>query len=70
MAYLLISAASSAVPFTNLQREATDSMFTDYSAVAFVDTSAASISMAFLAFFALASSAMISGYKLSTQSYI
>lgn len=62
MAYLLISAASSAVPLTNRIRESADNLFSD--------TSAASISMAFLAFFALALSAMISGYKLSTQSYV
>ncbi|XP_062167570.1 CASP-like protein 4B1 [Alnus glutinosa] len=73
MAYLLISAASSAASLTNLLREAIDGIVgidTDSSAVAFVDTSSASITMAFLAFFALAMSAMISGYKLSTQSYI
>ncbi|XP_062167748.1 CASP-like protein 4B1 [Alnus glutinosa] len=70
MAYLLISAASSAVPLLNLMRKATDYIYRDSSTVAFVDTLAASISMAFLAFFALALSAMISGYKLSTKSYI
>ncbi|KAJ7961148.1 CASP-like protein [Quillaja saponaria] len=62
MAYLLISAASSAVPLTNRMREGADNFFTD--------SSAASISMGFLAFFCLALSAMISGYNLSTQSYI
>jgi hypothetical protein len=70
MAYLLISAASSAVTLLNLMRKATDYIYRDSSTVAFVDTLAASISMAFLAFFALALSAMISGYKLSTKSYI
>ncbi|XP_041028101.1 CASP-like protein 4B1 [Juglans microcarpa x Juglans regia] len=62
MAYLLISSASAAVPLTNNMRKGADNIFTD--------TSAAAISMSFFAFFALALSAMISGYKLSTQSYI
>uniref|UniRef100_A0A2N9G091 CASP-like protein n=1 Tax=Fagus sylvatica TaxID=28930 RepID=A0A2N9G091_FAGSY len=62
MAYLLISAASSAVPMTNRMREGADNIFTD--------ALAAAISMAFLAFLSLGLSAMISGYKLSTQSYI
>ncbi|PON53595.1 CASP-like protein 4B [Parasponia andersonii] len=61
-AYLLISAASSAVPLTNKMRESQDNIFTD--------SSASAISMAFLAFFTLALSALVSGYKLSTQSYI
>ncbi|KAL2541428.1 CASP-like protein 4B1 [Abeliophyllum distichum] len=62
VAYLLISAASSAVPLTNRMREGADNIFTD--------SSASAISMEFLAFILLALSAMISGYKLSTQSYI
>ncbi|KAF9599264.1 hypothetical protein IFM89_036562 [Coptis chinensis] len=62
VAYLLISAASTAVPRTNQMREGADNSFTD--------SSAASISMAFFAFFALAVSAMLSGFKLSTQTYI
>ncbi|KAA8517482.1 hypothetical protein F0562_017775 [Nyssa sinensis] len=62
MAYLLISAASSAVPLTNRMREGADNIFTD--------SSASAISMEFLAFLALACSALISGYKLSNQSYI
>ncbi|KAJ7950061.1 CASP-like protein [Quillaja saponaria] len=62
MAYLFISAASSAVPLTNRMREGADNIFTD--------SSAASISMGFLAFLCLALSAMVSGYKLSTQSYV
>ncbi|KAM7463914.1 hypothetical protein LguiA_032035 [Lonicera macranthoides] len=61
-AYLLISAASSAVPVTNKMRENSDNIFTD--------SSASAISMEFFAFFALALSALISGYKLSNQSYI
>ncbi|KAI6675263.1 hypothetical protein NL676_003169 [Syzygium grande] len=62
MAYLLISAASAAIPMTDRMREGADDMFTD--------SSAAAIAMAFLAFFSLALSAVISGYRLSTQSYI
>ncbi|KAJ8898985.1 hypothetical protein K2173_008487 [Erythroxylum novogranatense] len=62
LSYLLISSASSAVPITNRMREQADNIFTD--------TSAAAISMAFLAFLTLAFSALFSGYKLSTQSYI
>ncbi|KAC2623121.1 hypothetical protein FH972_027184 [Carpinus fangiana] len=92
MAYLLMSAASSAAPTTHRLREAlieeeakdrgkeegflgwsgtTSTSSSSYNAaIAFIDTSAASISMAFLAFFSLAFSAIVSGYKLSTQSYI
>lgn len=62
VAYLLISAASSAVPLTNRMRENVDNIFTD--------SSASAISMEFLAFLAMAISAIISGYKLSRQSYI
>ncbi|GFY82481.1 uncharacterized protein family [Actinidia rufa] len=62
VAYLLVSAASSAVPITNRMREGTDNIFTD--------SSAAAISMEFLAFLALAFSALVSGYKLSNQSYV
>ncbi|KAL5550705.1 hypothetical protein UlMin_000881 [Ulmus minor] len=61
-AYLLISSASAAVPMTNRMRESQDNIFTD--------SSASAISMSFLAFLFLAFSAVISGYKLSTQSYI
>lgn len=60
MAYLLISAASSAVPLTNRMRETQDNIFTD--------STASALSMAFLAFFTLALSAIISGHKLSNQS--
>ncbi|XP_071722335.1 CASP-like protein 4B1 [Rutidosis leptorrhynchoides] len=59
-AYLLISAASSAVPMTNRIREGADNTFTD--------ATAACISMEFLAFFILGLSAMLSGYKLVKQS--
>lgn len=62
MAYLLMSASSAAIPITNHMREAVINMFTD--------ASAASISMAFLAFVALALSALISGFKVSKQNYI
>ncbi|KAF7825474.1 CASP-like protein 4B1 [Senna tora] len=62
MAYLLISSASSAVPMTNRIREGADNIFTD--------SSAAAISSSFLAFFCLALSSLISGYELSTHSYI
>ncbi|RVW63804.1 CASP-like protein 4B1 [Vitis vinifera] len=54
--------ASAAVPMTNRMREGADNIFTD--------SLAAAISMSFLAFFSLGLSALISGYKLSTQSYI
>lgn len=62
MAYLLMSAASAAVPLTNRMREGSDTIFTD--------SSSSAISMAFLAFFALALAALVSGYKLCTYSYI
>ncbi|KAK1270315.1 CASP-like protein [Acorus gramineus] len=62
MAYMLMSALSAAIPMTNRIREGADNTFTD--------TSAAAISMAFFAFVALALSAIISGFKLSNQSYI
>ncbi|XWS67312.1 hypothetical protein CRYUN_Cryun05aG0276500 [Craigia yunnanensis] len=62
VAYLLISSASSAIPLTNMMREEQDNIFTD--------SSASAISMSFFAFLSLALSAMVSGYKLSTQSYI
>ncbi|CAN8287278.1 unnamed protein product [Cochlearia groenlandica] len=62
VAYLLISAASSAIPLTNRFREGQDNIFTD--------SAASSISMAFFAFVSLALSALFSGYKLSTHSSI
>ncbi|KHN29553.1 CASP-like protein [Glycine soja] len=62
IAYLLISSASSAIPITNRMREGADNIFTD--------SSAAAISMSIFAFLCLAVSALISGYKLSTQPYI
>ncbi|GAV76900.1 DUF588 domain-containing protein [Cephalotus follicularis] len=61
LAYLLISAASSAVPLTNGMRENNDNIFTDSSSTA--------IAMEFLAFLTLGLSALIAGYKLSIQSH-
>ncbi|KAK9124648.1 hypothetical protein Sjap_014250 [Stephania japonica] len=62
VAYLLISASSTAVPLTNNMRKGADNIFTD--------SSSAAISMGFFAFFAVALSALISGFKLSNQTYI
>ncbi|ESQ52515.1 hypothetical protein EUTSA_v10017282mg [Eutrema salsugineum] len=62
VAYLLISAASSAIPLTNRFREGQDNIFTD--------SAASAISMAIFAFVSLALSALLSGYKLSTHSFI
>ncbi|XP_057801110.1 CASP-like protein 4B1 [Salvia miltiorrhiza] len=62
VAYLLLSAASAAVPLTNSMRQGSDNIFTD--------SSASAISMEFFAFFSLGLSALISGYKLSSQTYI
>uniref|UniRef100_A0A7N0T6K5 CASP-like protein n=1 Tax=Kalanchoe fedtschenkoi TaxID=63787 RepID=A0A7N0T6K5_KALFE len=62
LAYLLISSASSAIPMTNRTREWSDNLFTD--------SLVSAISMSCLAFFALALSAIISGYKLATRSYV
>ncbi|XP_042492574.1 CASP-like protein 4B1 [Macadamia integrifolia] len=57
IAYLLISAASSAIPLTDQARRHKDKVL--------ADPSAASISMAILGFMAMALSALISGFKLS-----
>jgi len=62
VAYLLMSALSAAVPITNRMRSAVVNNFTD--------ATAAAISMAFFAFVALALSAVVSGYKLSKQTYM
>uniref|UniRef100_A0A5B7CEY5 CASP-like protein n=1 Tax=Davidia involucrata TaxID=16924 RepID=A0A5B7CEY5_DAVIN len=62
LAYLLISATSSAIPSTDRLKKFGDS--------GFPESSAAAISMEFLAFLVLAVSALISGYELSNQSYI
>lgn len=57
-----MSALSAAIPITNRMRTAVINNFTD--------ATAAAISMAFLAFVALALSATVSGYKLSRQMYM
>ncbi|OQU92750.1 hypothetical protein SORBI_3001G402701 [Sorghum bicolor] len=62
VAYLLMSALSAAVPITNRMRSAVVNNFTD--------ATAAAISMAFFSFVALALSAVVSGYKLSKQTYM
>ncbi|XP_031484908.1 CASP-like protein 4B4 [Nymphaea colorata] len=62
MAYLLLSASSAAVPQTNRFRENNDNAFTDMSSAA--------ISMSFFAFAFLAASSLVSGFKLSRQTYI
>ncbi|XP_072976569.1 CASP-like protein 4B3 [Typha angustifolia] len=62
IAYLLLSAISAAISVTNGLRNWVDNSFTDLSA--------ASISMAFFAFLALALSSLISGYNLSTEIYV
>lgn len=61
MAYLMMSSVSSGIPMTSGMRSVEDNIFTD--------SLAAAISMSFLAFLCLALSALISGYKLSTQIY-
>ncbi|QHN87378.1 CASP-like protein [Arachis hypogaea] len=61
-AYLLLSSASSAIPITNRMRENSDNIFTDSSSTA--------ICMSIFAFICFAVSALISGFKLSTQPYI
>ncbi|OEL26948.1 CASP-like protein 4B1 [Dichanthelium oligosanthes] len=62
VAYLLMSALSAAVPITNRMRSAVVNTFTD--------ATAAAISMAFFAFVSLGLSAVVSGYKLSKQTYM
>lgn len=62
VAYLLMSALSAATPITNRMRTAVINSFTD--------TTAAAISMTFLAFVSLALAATLSGYKLSKQTYM
>ncbi|KAL5197631.1 hypothetical protein ABZP36_001143 [Zizania latifolia] len=57
VAYLLITASSAALPITIRMRSAVVNIFTD--------AIAASISLAFLAFAALAVSAMLAGFRLS-----
>ncbi|RZC86363.1 hypothetical protein C5167_030440 [Papaver somniferum] len=67
VAYLLISSASAAAPTISSLKEYEDSVGGNHSASS---KSAASTGMAFVAFFPLALSAMLSGYKLSTKTYI
>ncbi|KAG9147941.1 hypothetical protein Leryth_003527 [Lithospermum erythrorhizon] len=63
LAYLLLSASSFAVPLTNkMLEEISTNIFTESSTIA--------ISMEFCSFFALATSALFSGFKLSNKSYI
>ncbi|KAK7349736.1 hypothetical protein VNO77_07358 [Canavalia gladiata] len=61
-AYLLLSSVSSAIPLTDRMRESADNIFTD--------SSVAAISLSFIAFMFVASSAAISAYKLSIQIYV
>ncbi|ESW06621.1 hypothetical protein PHAVU_010G062800 [Phaseolus vulgaris] len=63
VAYLLLSSTSSAIPITDRIRESVDNNM-------FTDSSAAAIAFSFFAFGCLALSAVISGYNLSTQTYI
>ncbi|KAK7382317.1 hypothetical protein VNO80_01168 [Phaseolus coccineus] len=63
VAYLLLSSTSSAIPITHITREIVGKNI-------FTDTLAAAIAMSFLAFCCLALSAVISGYKLFTRTYI
>ncbi|CAN6469642.1 unnamed protein product [Victoria cruziana] len=62
MAYLLLSSSSAAVPQTDRFRENNDNAFTDMLSAA--------TSMSFFAFAALAASSLVSGFKLSRQTYI
>ncbi|KAI3974708.1 hypothetical protein MKX01_004437 [Papaver californicum] len=67
VAYLLLSAASAAAPSISLIRKAENSLGRNMKVSSM---SSASTGMAFLAFFPLALSAMLSGYKLSTKTYV
>ncbi|KAI3958167.1 hypothetical protein MKW98_020809 [Papaver atlanticum] len=67
IAYLLISSASAAAPSISTVKALEDDSLENHVTST---KSAASTSMAFLAFFPLALSAMLSGYKLSTKTYI
>lgn len=62
IAYLMISAISSAIPMINRMRVQQDNIFTS--------SVAASLSMAFFAFLAFAISSVASGYRLSIRSSI
>ncbi|KAL6896816.1 hypothetical protein ACP4OV_007388 [Aristida adscensionis] len=61
VAYLLITASSAALPITIRMRSAVVNVFTD--------AMAAAISLGFIAFAALAFSAMIAGFRLAAQAY-
>ena len=61
VAYLLVTASAAALPITIRMRSAVVNVFTD--------AIAASIVLGFLAFAALAFSAMLSGCKLSRQAH-
>ncbi|KAL6657298.1 hypothetical protein ACP70R_005078 [Stipagrostis hirtigluma subsp. patula] len=61
VAYLLITASSAALPITIRMRSAVINIFTD--------AMAAAISLGFIAFAALAFSAMIAGFRLSARAY-
>uniref|UniRef100_A0A0A9H7C3 CASP-like protein n=1 Tax=Arundo donax TaxID=35708 RepID=A0A0A9H7C3_ARUDO len=61
VAYLLITASSAALPITIRMRSAVINIFTD--------AMAAAISLGFVAFAALALSAMLSGFSLFAQAY-
>ncbi|MCL7024001.1 hypothetical protein MKW94_030798 [Papaver nudicaule] len=70
IAYLLLSSASAAAPTVSKIRDV-EKALKAYGADKKVSAmSSASTGMAFLAFFPLAISAMISGYKLSTKTYV
>ncbi|KAI3950601.1 hypothetical protein MKW92_019514 [Papaver armeniacum] len=64
IAYLLVSCASAIAPSVATLREAEDELLADHGTSNLV---AASTSMAFLAFFPMAVSAVISAYKLSPK---
>jgi hypothetical protein len=61
VAYMLVTAASAALPITIRMRSAVVNVFTD--------AMVAAIGMAFAAFAALALSAIISGFRISSSSY-
>ncbi|RZC86364.1 hypothetical protein C5167_030446 [Papaver somniferum] len=70
VAYLLLSSASAATPSIELIRGLEKSFKSFGATTKGSSVSSASTAMAFLAFFPLALSAMISGYKLSTKTYV
>ncbi|KAI3873593.1 hypothetical protein MKX03_035364 [Papaver bracteatum] len=70
VAYLLLSSASAAAPNIELIRGFEKALKSLGATTKGSTVSSASTAMAFLAFFPLALSAMISGYKLSTKTYV